>query len=100
MHPSFQERIDELGVLLQQTKAARAAFFGRTDRPMPQKPVRYQVTGESVGMFQIVDLTTGKTRALRQDYKAAHDLAVQFEAASKRIPLIAQENDVKFADTP
>jgi hypothetical protein len=100
MHPSFQERIDELGVLLQQTNAARVAFFGRTDRPMPKKPVRYQVTGESVGMFQIVDLTTGKTRAFRQDYKAAHDLAMQFEAASKRVPLIAQENDVKFADTP
>ena len=29
MHPSFQERIDELGVLLQQTNAARAAFFMR-----------------------------------------------------------------------
>lgn len=100
MHPSFQERIDELGVLLQQTNAARAAFFGRTDRPMPQKPVRYQVTGESVGMFQIVDLTTGKTRAFREDYKAAHDLAMQFEAAAKRASLIAQESDVKFADTP
>jgi len=85
MHPSFQERIDELGVLLQQTNAAHAAFFGRTDRPIPKKPVRYQVTGESVGMFQIVDLTTGKIRAFRQDYKAAHDLAMQFEAKANRL---------------
>lgn len=100
MHPSFQERIDELGVLLQQTNAARAAFFSRTDRPMPKKPVRYQVTGESVGMFQIVDLTTGKTRAFRQDYKAAHDLAMQFEAAAKRALPLTQDNDFKFADTP
>ncbi|MDT9633205.1 hypothetical protein F6S08_18485 [Pseudomonas sp. JV449] len=100
MHPSFQERIDELRVLLQQTNAARAAFFSRTDRPMPKQPVRYQVTGESVGMFQIVDLATGKTHAFRQAYKAAHDLAMQFEAASKRVTLMAQENDVKFADTP
>lgn len=97
MHPSFQERIGELCVLLQQTNAA---LLSRTDRPMPKKPVRYQVTGESVGMFQIVDLTTGKTRAFRQAYKAAHDLAMQFEAASTRAPLIAQENDLKFADTP
>jgi len=90
MHPSFQERIDELGVLLQQTNAARAAFFGRIDRPVPPKPVRFQVTGESVGMFQIVDLTTGKTRAFRQGFKAAHDLAMQFEAKANRLPGGAQ----------
>ena len=85
MHPSFQERIDELGALLQQTNAARIAFFGRTGRQMPPKPVRFQVTGESVGMFQIVDLTTGKTRAFREDYKAAHDLAMQFEQKVNRM---------------
>jgi hypothetical protein len=85
MHPSFQERIDELGALLQQTQAARTAFFGRTNRPMTSKPVRFQVTGESVGMFQIVDLTTGKTRAFREGYKAAHDLAIQFEEKVNRL---------------
>ena len=90
MHPSFQERIDELGVLLQQTNAARIAFFGRTERPAPPKPVRFQVAGESVGMFQVVDLTTGKTRAFRQDYKAAHELAMQFEAKANRLPGGAQ----------
>lgn len=90
MHPSFQERIDELGVLLQQTNAARAAFFGRTDRPMPPKPVRYQVTGESVGMFQVIDLTTGKTRAFRESYKAAHELAMQFENQANRLKAGAQ----------
>lgn len=84
MHPSFQERIDELGALLQQTQAARAGFFARIDRPAPAKPVRFQVTGESVGMFQIVDLITGKTRAFRQGYKAAHDLAMQFEEKARR----------------
>jgi hypothetical protein len=84
MHPSFQARIDELGVLLQQTQAARAVFFDRSGRQMPPRPVRFQVTGESVGMFQIVDLTTGKTRAFRQDYKAAHELAMQFEAKANR----------------
>lgn len=90
MHPSFQARIDELGVLLQQTRAARAGFFGRTNRPTPPKPVRFQVTGESAGMFQIVDRTTGKTRAFRQDYKAAHKLAMQFEAKANRLPGGAQ----------
>lgn len=90
MHPSFQERIDELGVLLQQTQAARASFFDRIDRPAPAKPVRYQVAGDSIGMFQIVDLTTGKTSAFRQTYKAAHDLALQFEAKANRLSEVAQ----------
>jgi hypothetical protein len=85
MHPSFKERIDELGVLLQQTKAARAAFFGRTDRRIPPKPIRFQVAGESAGMFQIVDLTTGKTQGFREGYKAAHDLAIQFEEKVSRM---------------
>ncbi|WP_223533079.1 hypothetical protein [Pseudomonas sp. BF-R-30] len=81
MHPSFQERFDELGVLLQKTNAARA---GRIDRPTPAKPVRYQVTGGSVGMYQIKDRTTGKTRAFRDNYKAAHELAMQFEVQVNR----------------
>jgi hypothetical protein len=90
MHPSFQARFDELGALLQQTRTARAGFYARTNRQMPPKPVRFQVTGESVGMFQIVDLTTGKTRAFRQDYKAAHELAMQFETKANRLPGGAQ----------
>ncbi|WP_274517734.1 hypothetical protein [Pseudomonas sp. GM55] len=35
-------------------------------------------------MYQIKDLTTGKTRAFRDAYKAAHDLAMQFEAKANR----------------
>lgn len=85
MHPSFQARFDELGVLLQKTKAARAGFYSRIDRPAPAKPVRFQITGESVGMFQIIDLITGKTQGFREGYKAAHDLAIQFEEKVSRM---------------
>jgi len=84
MHPSFQERIDEVGELLQRTTAARSGFYSRIDRRAPAKPVRYQVAGGSFGMYQIKDLTTGKTHAFRNDYKAAHDLAMQFEAKANR----------------
>ena len=84
MHPSFQERIDEVGELLQRTKAARSGFYRCIDRQAPVKPVRYQVAGGSFGMYQIKDLTTGKTRAFRNEYKAAHDLAMQFEAKDHR----------------
>lgn len=84
MHPSFQERIDEVGELLQRTKAARSGIYSRIDRRAPAKPVRYQVAGGSFGMYQIKDRTTGKTRAFRADYKAAHDIAMQFEAKANR----------------
>jgi hypothetical protein len=84
MHPSFTERFDELGVLLQKTKAAQAVLCGRPDRQEPPKPVRFQVDGKSIGMYQIKDRTTGKTRAFRDDYKAAHELAMQFEAKANR----------------
>ena len=84
MHPSFLERIDEVSVLLQRTKAACSGFYSRIDRRAPAKPVRYQVAGGSFGMYQIKDLTTGKTRAFSVNYKAAHDLAMQFEAKANR----------------
>jgi len=84
MHPSFQERIDEVGELLQRTKAARSGYYSRVDRRALDKPVRYQVAGGSFGMYQIKDRTTGKTRAFRNDYKAAHELAMQFEAKANR----------------
>ena len=85
MHPSFQERVDELGVLLRKTHAARIEFFGRVDRVMPPKKVRFQVAGQSDGLFQVIDLSTGKTRAFRQDFKAAYDLALQFEDKANRL---------------
>jgi hypothetical protein len=84
MHPSFQERFDEVGELLQRTKAARSGFYSRIDRRAPAKPVRYQIAGGSFGMYQIKDRTTDKTHAFRDDYKAAHDLAMQFEAKANR----------------
>ncbi|OXR38891.1 hypothetical protein PSJE_01370 [Pseudomonas jessenii] len=84
MHPSFEERFDEVGELLQRTKAAHSGLYSRIDRRAPAKPVRYQVTGGSFGMYQIKDRTTGKTRAFRDDYKAAHELAMQFEAKTNR----------------
>lgn len=84
MHPSFQERIDELGVLLRKTHAARNAFFDRLDRVMPPKKVRFQVSGESAGMYRVIDLSTKKTRAFRESFKAAYDLALQFEDKANR----------------
>ncbi|WP_095082553.1 hypothetical protein [Pseudomonas sp. Irchel s3h17] len=85
MHPSFQERFDELCALLQKTKAAQTGLFGRTDRQEPPKPVRFQVNVKGIGLLQIVDRTSGKAHAFRQDYKAAHDLAMQYEEKVNRL---------------
>ena len=84
MHPSFQERIDELGALLQKTQAARIEFFSRVDRIMPPKKVRFQVSGTGKGMYQVIDLSSGKPRAFRESFKSAYDLALQFEEAANR----------------
>ena len=84
MHLSFKERSDEHGGLLQKTKAAQLVLCGRPDRQEPSKPVRFQVNGKSTGMYQIKDLTTGKTHAFHDDYKAALELAMQFEAKANR----------------
>lgn len=84
MHPSFQERIDDLCVPLQQSSAVQVEYFARIGRPAQAKPVRYQIAGGSFGMYQIKDLTTGKTCAFCGAYKAAHDLAMQFEAKANR----------------
>lgn len=84
MHPSFQERIDELGVLLQKTHAARLEFFKRVDQVMPPKKVRFQVSGESGGMYRVIDLSSGMTRAFRETFKAAYDIAMQFEEKANR----------------
>ena len=89
MHPSFQERIDELGVLLQKTHAARIEFFSRVDQVMQPKKVRYQV--KAVGeAYHVVDLSSGKTKAFRWTYKAAMDIAMQFEDKANRLPGGAQ----------
>ncbi|MFL1387510.1 hypothetical protein ACI77F_07535 [Pseudomonas tritici] len=90
MHPSFQERIDELGALLRKTHAARIDFFERVERVMPTKKVRFQVSGESGGMYRVIDLGTGKTRAFRETFKAAYDIALQFEEKANRLPGGAQ----------
>lgn len=84
MHPSFQERIDELGVLLRKTHVARIEFFERLDRVMPPKKIRFQVSGASKGMYQVIDLSTGKPRAFRDSFKSAYDLALQYEEAANR----------------
>ncbi|MDF9907656.1 UNVERIFIED_ORG: hypothetical protein OKW15_005612 [Pseudomonas reinekei] len=80
----FKERSDEHGVLLQKTKAAQVMLCRGSDRQEPSKPVRFQVNGKSTGMYQIKDRTTGKTHAFHDDYKAALELAMQFEAKANR----------------
>ncbi len=85
MHPSFQDRIDELGALLRKTHAARADFFDRLEGVMPAKKVRFQVSSESGGMYRVIELSSGKTRAFRETFKAAYDIAMQFEEKANRL---------------
>lgn len=83
MHPLIQQRVDVLRVLMIRTQAARETFARLAGLVMPEKKVRFQV--KTVGKaFHIVDLATGKTKAFRWTYRAALDMAIQFEEKANR----------------
>jgi hypothetical protein len=86
MHPLMQQRVDVLRVLMIRTQAARERFVQLAGLAMPEKKVRFQV--KTVGKaFHIVDLVTGKTTAFRWSYRAAIDIAIQFEENVNRLGL-------------
>ena len=83
MHPLMQQRRDVLNALFVRTHAARGEFARLAGLAAPDKKVRFQV--KTVGnAFHIVDLSTGKTKAFRWTYKAALDMAIQFEEKANR----------------
>lgn len=78
MHPLIQQRRDVLNALLIRTYEARETFARLANLVMPEKKVRFQV--KTVGKaYHVIDLATGKTKAFRWTYKAALDMAMQFE---------------------
>lgn len=84
MHPLMQQRVDVLRVLMIRTHAARETFARLAGLVMPEKKVRFQVTivGKS---FRVVNISTGKTIAFRWTYKAALEMAIQFEDMTDRL---------------
>ncbi|MCR8931109.1 MULTISPECIES: hypothetical protein [Pseudomonas] len=83
MHPLMQQRVDVLRVLMIRTQAARETFARLAGLVMPEKQLRFQV--RTVGKaFHVVNLSTGKTAAFRWTYKAALDMAIQFETKANR----------------
>ena len=83
MQPMIQQRREVLDALLIRTHAARGEFARLAGLAAPDKKVRFQV--KTVGKaFHIVDLATGKTKAFRWTYKAALDMAIQFEEKANR----------------
>lgn len=84
MHPSFLQRIDELGALLGRSNAARIDFFRRSNRLKSRRGVRFQVVTRKLGIFQVIERYTGKTWAFRSSYREAMDFAIQLEEKSNR----------------
>lgn len=84
MHPSFLQRIDELGTLLVRSNAAPTDFFQRTNRLKSRRGIRFQVVTRKLGIFQVVEQYTGKTWAFRFNYREAMDFAIQLEEKSNR----------------
>ena len=80
MHQAFQDRIVELGVLLQRSRTARGEFSKRTDRAMPGSKVRFQVLSKAHGSYSVVELTTGGLRGAFNTWKEAVNFAQHLEA--------------------
>ena len=83
MHPLKQRR-EVLGALMVCSQMAREEFARRVNLVIPDKQVRFQVRTAG-NAYHIVDLVTGKTKAFRWIYKAAVDMASQFEAQAARL---------------
>ncbi|KJZ64523.1 hypothetical protein [Pseudomonas fluorescens] len=84
MHPSFLQRIDELGDLLVHSNATRIELVRRTNRQKSRRGVRYQVVTLQLGIFQVIERYTGTTWAYRFNYREAMDFAIQLEEKSNR----------------
>ena len=84
MHPSFLQRIDELGALLVDSNATHIEFFRRTNRQKSRRGVRFQVVTLQLGIFQVIERYTGTTWAYRFNYREAMDFAIQLEERSNR----------------
>jgi hypothetical protein len=84
MHPSFLQRIDELGALLGRSNTARFGVFRRSNRLKSRRGVRFQVVTMKLGVFQVIERYTGTTWALRSNYREAMDFAIQLEEKSNR----------------
>lgn len=80
MHQAFQDRIVELGVLLQRSIAARGEFSKRTDRAIPGSKVRFQVLSKARNSYSVVELATGNLRDTFSTWKEAMNFAQQLEA--------------------
>ncbi|WP_282372942.1 hypothetical protein [Pseudomonas sp. PS02290] len=80
MHQAFQDRIVELGALLQRSSAARGEFSKRTDRAMPGSRVRFQVLSKARNSYSVVELATGALRGGFNNWKEAVNFAQHLEA--------------------
>ncbi|AZZ76651.1 hypothetical protein CCX46_16335 [Pseudomonas sp. RU47] len=84
MHQLIQQRVDVLRVLMIRTQEARETFAKLAALVIPETKVRFQVR-KAGKAFHIVDLSTGQTKAFRWTYKAALDMAIQFEEKANRL---------------
>lgn len=84
MHPSFLQRINELDDLLVRSNAVHIDFCRRTNRLKSRRGVRFQVVTTKRGVYQVVELYTGKTLAFRFNYREAMEFAIQLEQKSDR----------------
>ncbi|MCF7541850.1 hypothetical protein [Pseudomonas petrae] len=80
MHQAFQDRIVELGDLLQRSSVARGEFSKRTDRVMPGSKMRFQVRSKARNCYNVFEVATGNLLDTFDTWKEAVNFAQQLEA--------------------
>lgn len=83
MHPSMQERVAGLEAMRARTTLATDQMYALIGRPMPARPIRFQVISKGKA-FHIVERLTGKTKGFCFTHRAAVNFAQALEAAADR----------------
>lgn len=79
MHQAFQDRIVELGDLLQRSSIARGEFSKRTDRAMPGSKMRFQVRSKARNCYNVFEVATGNLLDTFDTWKEAVNFAQKLD---------------------
>ncbi|ARB26194.1 hypothetical protein HX787_10805 [Pseudomonas tolaasii] len=79
MHASIQQRVDGVAALHLRSRIATDKFYALIGKEQPVQKIRFQI--KNVGnAYHIVELSTGKVKGFRWNWKEASNLAQALES--------------------
>lgn len=80
LHPSFQDRVVELGALLQRTNTAHTELSKRSSHPLSSNAISFQVRSRARNSYQVVDVSTNQVKQTFETWTEAMGFARTLEA--------------------